>query len=45
MGIVGRSRGVMNESWSPDPRVSRGGRGGSGEREVKGRDVIGGRRR
>ena len=37
VGIAGRSRGVMNESWSPDPRVSRGGGGGSGgEREAKG---------
>lgn len=28
----------MNESWSPDPRVSRSGGGDCGEREVKGRD-------
>lgn len=44
--MVGRSRGVMNESRSPDPRVTRGGGRGSGEqREIKRREFDGCRRR
>lgn len=46
MGMLGRSRGVMNESRSPDPRVTRGGGCGSGEqREIKRREFDGCRRR